>query len=86
MNQTTEADRLLEAVTGPSMPVNSIAMLNEIRAALDASGTNCLESVDGDQLMRTRAALWVLNAQVHGQLARVDLDEEWRELNEHHNQ
>lgn len=72
--------KLREVLAGPTVPVNSLAMLSHIRHVLDENDTNCLDNIEGDDLLEVRAALWVLNSQVHGQLATIDMMEELEEV------
>ena len=69
------------AFASPCLPCNSLPFLTRLREILDESGTNSLQSVkDTDAGMKAQACLWVLNAQLYGQLATVDLFVEWDEL------
>ena len=64
-----------QTVLGQSLPVNSLAMLHRLRELLDELGGNCLRDFKEDP--RIRAVLWLLNYQVHGQLATIDMMAEW---------
>lgn len=76
----SERPEIIEALDSTGLPVNSIAMMNEIRAILDRNETNHLGNIEGEDLREVRAFLWVLNSQVHGQLATIDMQKEWRDL------
>ena len=67
-------DRLVGAAFDESFPVNPLPFLNGMKAIVKEHGTKGLESHEG------RSLLWIVIAQVHGQLATVDLHHEWYEL------
>lgn len=65
------------------LPVNSLAMLNELREILERNETNSfLTDLPDEDLREAKAFLWVINSQIYGQLATIDMQEEWRELAE----
>lgn len=59
------------------LPVNSIAMLYRLKEILGEYGTNCLQSDKLRNDVRVRGVLWLLNQQVHGQLGKIDMHEEY---------
>jgi hypothetical protein len=61
-----------------SLPCNSLAMMARLTELLD--GGNCLQDVKTDP--RVRAVMWLLNYQVYGQLANIDMMAEYRKLSE----
>lgn len=69
-----------DTVMEEGLPVNSKAMLNRLNEIMDESKTNCLNDINGD--MRVRKILWLLNGQVHGQLATIDMSKEWDRFND----
>jgi hypothetical protein len=77
-----------------SFPPNSIPFINRLKDVLDKNYTNGLQTMaEGRALEDTsreeggwqaRALLWVLNAQYFGQTAKIDMYQEWTELNKAH--
>jgi hypothetical protein len=67
-------ERLTEAMFDTSFPVNPIPFANGISELVMNGDT---EDIKSDQ---ARAMLWVLMAQSYGQMATVDLSEEWQRL------
>ena len=67
-------ERLTEAMFDTSFPVNPIPFANGISEIVMNGDT---EDIKSDEV---RAMLWVLMAQSYGQMATVDLSEEWRRL------
>jgi hypothetical protein len=66
-------------IMSTSLPCNSLAMLARLRELLEDNKTNCLS--DCRQDARIKAVLWLLNSQVFGQLATIEMCEEWTQLN-----
>ncbi len=62
------------------LPVNSRAMLTRLNELLEEHGTNCLETDRARNDARVKAVLWLINGQVFGQLATIDMMELWKEL------
>ena len=62
-----------QTVTSVALPVNSNAMLNRLSELLTENQTNCLKDCKED--IRVKAILWLLNSQVFGQLAVIDMHE-----------
>ena len=67
-------ERLTEAMFDTSMPVNPIPFAMGLSDFIKDEGTSAIK---GD---RARAMLWVLMAQSYGDLATIDLCDEWRRL------
>jgi len=69
-----------------SLPVNSIPFLNRLKEILEEYKTNSLKTLppSSEYHLKARAVLWVLNAQVFGQVAEIDMNMEWGELDEAH--
>ena len=63
-----------------SLPVNSKAMIHRLSELLEENETNCLNICKDDP--RVKAVLWLLNSQVFGQMANIDMAELWQELND----
>lgn len=64
-----------------SLPVNAKAMLNRLREIMDDGATNHLDCMAGANRIKARKVLWLLMTQVYGQLACLDLSDEWSFLN-----
>lgn len=62
------------------LPSNSIAVLRRIEYLLKDCNTNALENCRDD--VQIRRAMWLLLEQFYGQLATIDLAEEWYNLYE----
>ena len=76
--------RIEDTIKTDSLPVNSIAMCNRLIELMRKNDTNCLLGMDNwnDQdNWSVEAVLWLLNSQVYGQLATIDLCQIWSELN-----
>ena len=71
-------EHIEETVKTNSLPVNSKAMLSRLNELMNERPTNCLESIRDD--IRVKAVLWLLNYQVFGQLATIDMCELWSEI------
>lgn len=72
-----------QTVLSNGLPVNSLAMLSRLNELLAENKTNCLESCKSD--IRVKAVLWLLNYQVFGQLATIDMCDLWDEINKNLN-
>ena len=68
-----------DTVKDQGLPVNSKAMVSRLLELMDEGKTNCLCGMRND--LRVKAVLWLLNGQVFGQLAIIDMTELWQELN-----
>lgn len=75
-------DHIEQTVLTDSLPVNSKAMLSRLNELMDEQPTNCLEGIKDD--VRVQAVLWLLNYQVFGQLATIDMCTLWDEINTNH--
>ena len=62
------------ALESTSFPCNPIPFANGLAEHVSANGTDSIES---DQAKRI---LWILMAQAYGQIATIDLCDEWRRL------
>jgi len=69
-----------ETVKTEALPVNSIAMCNRLVEIMRECETNCLLSLRDDY--RVISVLWLLNSQVFGQLAKIDMSELWEKINQ----
>ena len=75
-----------------AFPPNSIPFLNRMKEVLDEARTNSLQTISEHRAVKmtgseesywkARALLWVINAQFFGQVASIDMDQEWGELNQ----
>ena len=66
-----------------SLPVNTIAMCNrliEILSDNDTNNTESLRAKNSDGFERFRKCVWLINSQLFGQLAIIDMTEEWSRL------
>ena len=68
------------AFSGDALPCNSLPFLNRIREILEESGTNGLRGLAGEAEVNVRACMWVLNGQLYGQVATIDLGREYKAL------
>jgi len=71
-----------ETIKNSGLPVNSKAMINRLIELLDEHQTNCLETERVKTDPRVKGILWLLNLQVFGQLAIIDMCKLWDELNQ----
>lgn len=67
-----------------AFPCNSKPFLERIREILDQANTNSLQSLTGEEKIAARACMWVLMGQLYGQMARIDLCDEWDKLHKSH--
>jgi len=65
---------LTTAMFSPSFPVNPIPFANGISEMVMNGGTDAIESDE------VKKVLWVLMAQAYGQMATIDLSDEWSRL------
>jgi len=63
-------------------PCNSIPFLTRLRELLTESQTNGLTYLSEDGKLKARACMWILMAQLYGQMATINLSQEWDTLNE----
>ena len=71
-----------EMIFSDDLPVNTIAMLNRALEILKENDTNSatLLSPENDGLLKFRKVMWLINAQVYGQLEVIDMAEEWKDF------
>ena len=67
-----------DTLTNSALPCNSKAMVYRLLELLEEHETNSLESCRDDP--RVKKVLWLINSQVYGQLARIDMCREYDEL------
>jgi len=65
---------LTTAMFSPSFPINPIPFANGISEMVMNGGTDTIESDE------VKKVLWVLMAQAYGQMATIDLSDEWSRL------
>lgn len=63
-----------------NLPVNTIAMLNRLEELLKENETNSLLSESCKMDARIKRLFWLLNSQVYGQVATIDMYNEWSKL------
>jgi hypothetical protein len=66
-----------ETISNQNLPVNTKAMLNRMNEILEEKGTNSLQGI---QDWRIHKLLWLVNSQVFGQMAVINMEQEWKEL------
>jgi len=62
------------------LPVNSLAMANRLIELLRENNTNCLNAIKDN--IQVKKLLWLINSQVFGQLAIIDMCKLWDDLKE----
>ncbi len=65
---------LTTAIESPSFPCNPIPFANGLADLVRDNGTDSIKSDDAKRI------LWILMAQSYGQLATIDLCDEWDKL------
>jgi len=68
-----------DTIFNKRLPVNTKAILNRLNELLDEHQTNSLLGCKYDP--RIKQLIWLLNSQVYGQLANIDMEAEWQSLN-----
>ena len=63
-----------------TFPCNSIPFLRRLREILDEGKTNGLAYLPDDAKLKARACMWVLLGQLYGQMAVIDLGQEYQAL------
>ena len=63
-----------------ALPDNSIAMFERGIEILRDAETNCIKSLNGEAKLKMRKLLWLINQQLFGQLAIIDMYNQWAEL------
>jgi len=71
---TQERHNLTTAMFNSSFPVNPIPFANGISEIVMNEGTDAIQSDE------VKKVLWVLMAQAYGQMATIDLCDEWSRL------
>jgi len=69
--------KIEQMILETGLPCNSRAMLNRLRELMDENGSNCLSDDRQRDDVRIKAVLWLLNGQVYGQCARIDMCDEY---------
>ena len=69
-----QRNNLTTAMFSSSFPINPIPFANGLSEMVMSEGTDAIESNDAKRI------LWVLMAQAYGQLATIDLSDEWERL------
>ena len=69
-----QRNNLTTAMFSSSFPINPIPFANGLSEMVMNEGTDAIESNDAKRI------LWVLMAQAYGQLATIDLSNEWERL------
>lgn len=67
-----------DTIGDDGLPVNSLAMVERLKELLKENNTNCLSDCKSD--IRIRKLMWLINQQVYGQIATIDMYKEWGEL------
>jgi len=67
-------ERIIMAFAGTCLPGNPVPFCNAISNFVRENGT---DSIQND---KAKAILWVLMAQAYGQMASIDLHDEWARL------
>ena len=67
-------ERIITAFAGTSFPINPIPFSNAISDFVRENGTDSIQSD------KAKAILWVLIAMAYGQMANIDLPDEWTRL------
>lgn len=71
---TQQLNNLTAAMFNSSFPVNPLPFANGVFELVKEKGTDAIKSDE------VRKVLWVLMAQSYGQLAKIDLCDEWDRL------
>lgn len=72
--ETVFQTRLLEAFAEECFPCNPIPFATGLADLVRERGTDAIESDDAKKV------LWVLMAQAYGQMAVIDMSDEWQRL------
>jgi hypothetical protein len=76
-NNLSLNNHIEETIASQNLPVNTKSMLNRMSELMEEKSTNSLQGI---QDRRIRKLLWLLNSQVFGQLAIINMEQEWKEL------
>ena len=71
-----------DAISGISLPVNAIAMLDRAIEILKENDVNSPDFLEGEADKSYKKCLWLVNQQVYGHYATIDMWDEWRRLTE----
>ena len=66
-----------------SLPGNTIAMANRLKEILTENETNNIPSLkdkNADAFKQFKKCLWLINSQAYGQMATIDMIDEWNDL------
>ena len=74
---TKDIKQIEDTVLDTGLPVNSLAMLNRIKDILNNLKTNCLSEERARTDQRILKLMWLLNSQVFGQGAIINLYDQW---------
>jgi|TARA_R110000824_G_scaffold25085_3_gene87678 hypothetical protein len=69
-----ERNNLTTAMFSSSFPINPIPFANGVSEMVMNGGTDAIKSNE------VKRVLWVLMAQAYGQMATIDLSDEWERL------
>ena len=69
-----------DCISETSLPVNTIAMSRRLIEILDESNTNCAFSLKDKNKIKFKKCLWLINSQIYGQMANINMMDEWSEL------
>jgi hypothetical protein len=73
-------DREERAFLGDCFPCNARPFINRMAEILKENTCNNYPSLPAEAKLDFRACLWIINGQVHGQVATIDQGKEWDEL------
>ncbi len=62
------------------LPVNSLPFLRRMLEILEDCKANNPEALPPEVAKNFRRNLWLINAQTYGQIAKIDMQEEYNEL------
>jgi len=68
------------AFDSPSLPCNTFPFLGRIGEILETNKVNNFEPLSASERIKVRGCMWVLMAQLYGQMATIDLTNEWYNL------
>lgn len=68
------------AFLSDAVPVNTLPFLTRMMAILRENKCNNFKSLPEKAKVDYRACLWVVLAQVYGQMANIDMEGEWKRL------
>jgi hypothetical protein len=77
------AEHIEDLVCSDSLPVNSIAMCKRLIEILKENDTNNIGALcdkNSEAFKKFKKCLWLINSQTYGQLATIDMMDEWSDL------